>query len=502
MSFNAISKIWLPTSHLNASTARRSVLSPYIFILLSVFFLATIGSVNIFISGAKNLTAPYVTSVPEPFILYGAERVVHDFPLYPKLGGEPFIINVYNPLTYLPAAYTGKIFRLSQYGILLVGRIISFVSTLLLLAIVAVCLWKKTGAWQWALFSTVAILYFQRISLTDFFRMRPESPGLFFTFAGFLLLQHRERPRPYIVAAAFFFMAFLFKQSFIAAPISVCIYLSAEKEFKGALKFSAALGCLICIFFAIMSIVTENGYFQHTMLSMAINSVSPIQKLRLMHGPKVLYSAWALFIVLIPTLGLLIIRLEERPLLVYFFVSLLWTLYSAGKIGASLNYYSELAILSIIIITTVCGTLYKRNQPAALLLLSVLAVQVVISATDVGILGRRIQVSRDNISRYVQKYKEDLRNKFIMPGGIAVQAGQIVALDWCLLNDLEKKGVITLQPIFNHINRGDYDLIVLPQNQGYEIESRITDAVSKGPYQKTYSDEVVSEWSKSSHSPP
>jgi hypothetical protein len=288
--------------------------------------LACLPCLTILLDGWQLLWFPHPACRTEAFILNGIQDAALSKPLYPPFGQMPYLIRVYNPLTYLPAALIGKALRLDVVGMLLAGRLISFISSLTLAALLFVWLRKYAGDWKAGLLAAVGLWFYHDMTLSEFFRLRPESPALLFTFAGVavFLSQHRHR---LFIAAGLFFVAFLFKQWFIAAPISAALFLLLSKEYKNALRFASMMAGLLAVFFFAMYALTGANYFYDAMVALAVNEMHPIAKF-LHFRPFITASLWSLILALPVALALLLVQRRCRFLLLYFCVSLLWTFFS------------------------------------------------------------------------------------------------------------------------------------------------------------------------------
>jgi hypothetical protein len=450
-------------------------------------------AVGVLIDGGGLLTRPFETTRPESFILNGARRISEGLPLYLTLGEQPFIVHVYNPLTYLPAGLAGRLFDLDLQGMLVVGRVVSYVSTILLLLVLAAWVWFQGRDWKAAVFAAMAVLFHYVPALTDFFRLRPESPGLLFTFAGLAIFLSGHRRRAALSAVSFF-IAFLFKQAFIAAPVSLFVFLASKRDLKNALAFSCTLGGLLIAFFLCMYFLTGRNFFENTVVSMAVNDVRPVEMLLSVHGPRLVKPMWGLVLALVPALLLLFEQGRLRALVVYFFVCCAWTFFSAGKYGAQVNYFSELTILSIVIIALSLGLPGKRRSLAAFIVLLFVGTHVLTATIEDGFAGKRITERDIDLSPYVEMYGNMPGEKLITHEGIAVHTGDIVGLDWYLLSDLRKKGLVDLAPLFRQISEGKFSVVVLDRRVRCQLQLDILKAVQKGPYELRRDDEILSEW--------
>jgi hypothetical protein len=456
-----------------------------VWILIGV---GVIRAVWVLIDGAKLLTHQFATSRPEAFILLGVQQLSQRLPLYhPALGEQPFTVHVYNPLTYLPAGLFGRFFDADLQSLLVAGRVVSYMATLILLFLLVKWVWNQSREWKAAAFAAVAILFFQEVTLTDFFRLRPESPGLLFTFVGMTVFLSGYRNR-LLVAAASFFIAFLFKQSFVAAPIAVFCYLLWQRDAKNLVRFTAYLGGMLVVFYFCMVLITGRNHFDHTVLSMAVNDIRPPEMVR--RFLLLFKSQWGLVLALPIALTMLIRRREHHVLVIYFFVCLVWTLYSVSKVGANLNYFSELMIVAILLISLCLGAVGQRHTITCLTMMAVLAASVLSRPAS----GIKVY-TRPDLTPYIEEYSALPGRKLITHEDLAIHVGDVVGFDWFLLSLLQEDDLVNLDPIIENISRGHYSVVVLNrQTHSPEFEQRLVRAVANGPYTQTYVDNLIGEW--------
>jgi hypothetical protein len=470
-------------------------LSTLLWLLLA---LGGIRAALILFHGGEALTIPYATSRIEAFVLNGAQRFASGEAIYLGLDAHPYIIHVYNPLTYLPAGFLGRLFGLDINGVLLSGRLVSYLATLLLAASLALWLRRSTGRWRYGLLVGVGIFFYQTFAATDFFRLRPEEPALLFTFLGVLAFLSGQRYR-LAISAGLLFIAFLFKQPFISAPVAVCLYLLLTKEFRAAAVFVAIMGGLLLVFYAGGYWLTQGRLPQNTLEAMANNVITPFESLAL-YAPIVWHRAYGL-VAATPVALWVLLRLwpKHRFWLIYFGVCLLWTFITAGKQGASDNYFSELTILSLVMVAlTLAERETTRPALAGVFLLAALSSQVLADGVRDGFLSPPLKIQFEDkvadLSPYMTRYRSLPGDNLILHEKIAVEAGNPVGLDWYLLDILSQQGRIDLTPIFTKIARGEYAHVVFNQRPLCQLEVRLFEATKNGPYRRTYADQVVSEW--------
>lgn len=473
-----------------------------IFVLWLLLALGSLHAIITLYQGTVSLAYPYATTRIESFVLNGASRFAQGQAIYLGFESNPFIIHVYNPLTYLPIGTLGRLFNLSVEELLLAGRILSYCGTLLLAVSLAVWIRRLTNHWKYALFVALGIFFFQQFAATDFFRFRPEPLALLFTFLGVIAYQSQV-PHRILLCAALLFTAFLFKQPFIAAPMAVLLHLIVEKDYRSATKFCAVMTGQLIAFFSLMYLVTGEHYFQNTFVAMSSNETSPLINFAI-YAPLLLERSFAL-VLATPIAVFALLRLWPKHgfLLTYFFICAGWTFISAGKHGAGDNYFSELAILSILLIALAMANYTPRRPWVVSILLLLLSSQVFADWAREGIFTPTVKIRFENggadITPYVSRYCGLQSNILILHEKIAVHCGKPIGLDWYLLDLLAAEQRVNLQSLLQDISRGKFQRIIFDQQPHSLIERKIFDLVKKGPFRRVYSDKVISEWAYNSN---
>lgn len=446
-----------------------------------------VAAVNVLREGAALLAEPYETSRPEAFVLDGALRVAEGRPLYLDLETLPFVVHVYNPMTYVPAGIAAKVLGLDLPRTLFVGRAISFVSALALAALLAGLVWRRTRSVPAAALAAGGPFFFHSVLLTDFFRMRPETPALLLTFAGVAALLSERRPA-IVAAACLFFAAFTFKQPFVSAPIAAFVWLLAERRRGDAIRFVAWMAGLIVAFVLGMTAWSHGHWLDSAVRSMAANEIDPLRSLRQHSGPL---ATWIGSLLLAAPVALAVLLRERRYRFLgwYAAVCLVWTAWSAGKFGAWVNYYAELGVLLLLIAALGSGSRVGRGIPA-LAIVAVIAVQVFGSTV---IRGRVSGFFGDVI---VQDLAASERHFAGLPGPrlvtnerLAVHLGDPEVLDWVLLEHLSTRGAFDVSQLFGRIAEGYYAWIIVDPHVTTDLEIEVLKAVRAGPYERALRDE-------------
>ena len=445
-------------------------------------------------NGFKLLDLPYETSRPESFIVHGIKQIAVGNSLYPEVGEEPYAYHVYNPMTYYPAGLAGRLFGLSTRRAAFVGRSIAYVCFVATGILLGYWMWYRYRSPALACLAAVCPIYFQSVVATDFFRVRPESPAIMFTIAGVLIMQ-TDISRRGIWAAGLFFVSFLFKQSFVAAPVGVCLYLIFSGKWREWFSFTTAYASLIVFFLIAMWCLTGKGYFQHTIDSMVSNEVNPVAMWRII-GPQLWNGFWGPILALL--IALIVAGLVPRLRLqvCVLCASAAWTYYSAGKIGSSLNYVGESCVLSLAMVFSALGTLWRSKRASrslALLLILPLAAHFVSDTRTHGIADRQLEVFPEDISEYVEKYRNLGGRLLITHESVAIHSDHVVGFDWVLLGLLQSEGKFSCEPILQEIRAGGFDRVVISSRPLSLVEWEIMTTTTDGPYEIVYRDNTIVE---------
>ncbi|MCX8037937.1 MAG: hypothetical protein N3D11_12985 [Candidatus Sumerlaeia bacterium] len=445
------------------------------------------------VGSASLLHLPFESSRPELYILYGAKRLADGEALYRPLNEPPFAVSVYNPLTYFPG-WVGRVLALEPRAMLLLGRYVSWVASVGLSLLLGLWIYRAAGSWTCAGLAALGLWYFQPVALTDCFRLRPESPALLLTFCGVAAALSPRRAGLY-AAAGLFFLAWLFKQSFIAAPISVFVYFLVSKQIRRAAAFAGSLGALLAVFLIAMYRATGGVYFENTFMALAANDIRPFEAVAAVYGKSLALASYGLLAAWPAALYVLLRMRTHIFWVVYTVLAFGWAFFSAGKLGAQVNYYSEFAVAALVAVALAVRQAGPRLRFAPLLPLAFAAVQVVATFVFFGPFGPKIHADCEDLTPYLDRYASD-RN-LILHEGLAVHTGQVAALDFVLLEDLWRKRKIDLVPIFSAIARREFPTIVLSQHPMTQLEMRLLYAARKASYRPVYADDLISQWALS-----
>lgn len=480
-----------PRDCLERDPARGSLL-PLLLILLALLP-AIVDSARVLRQGALRLLSPVPSCATENHIVDGIRAVAERRPLYPRIDGLPWVVHVYQPLTYLPAGFAGRWLGLDFDGLLVAGRILSFVSALALLALLAWYGTRETGR-RWAGgIILLLLLFYHSAALPDFFRNRPETPAILLSLVGWILVQTRPRGWAFLAGVAFV-GAIGLKPTFLAAPVACGLQFLLERDFKSLVRLTLTAVLLSGAFAASAWWLLGAGYFQHTVLAMASNPLDPVAGCRFFY-PILVERHWGL---LLPAALLSVCWLaregRDRPLRIYLLVCLAWTSIAHGKSGADLNYHSELSVLMILAV----GMAFGRMRVGGLAWsasLAILAAAIWLPLMRLGpgwntVDDRRIDprphafavAARSSAVDYAARYQPDRDSALVLDNEIAARLGDPVLLDWYAIKIYCQTDFFDFDKLLAAVRDHRYRLLVLKPGS----EDRYNNALMRAAIQAGY----------------
>lgn len=456
--------------------------------------------------GVQLALLPHPTCMTEVYILDGVQAVAHGRPLYPPLEGLPWIYHIYNPLTYLPAGLAGRMLGLNLDGLLVAGRIVPLVSGALLVLLWGWYAARAMGERKAAPFLVALICYYHTATLTDFFRLRPETPGLLLTMAAWMIAQVRPRHWP-IWAAALCVAAIGHKQTFLAAPCAVALQLVIERNVRDLCRFAAAGVTLSLALLGGSWLWLGAGFWEHTVFAMQADPIRPLAASRFFY-PILLTEHWGLLTAALAC-GLVWLAQRRRhlPLLLYLAVCFLWTSTAHGKVGADVNYHGELSLLMTAV--TALAALDMLQAGAAL----ALAPAVLLAASVLGPLAQwgpgwnQVSTNRahpqpfgfslappfGDAMPWVDRYRPHAGRALIFDNEIALRVGQPVVQDWLTLTLLLDAGRLEIEALAAPIRQRSYDAIVFDQHGWDRWTRQLRDTAVAAGYRVTLENERLLE---------
>jgi hypothetical protein len=280
------------------------------------------------LSAAARIFSPYELAYGESIVLQEARRVAAGEALYPPPSGLPLTVTAYTPLYYLVVGALQHLLGDRSY---LLGRLVSLAATLGGAACLAVGVRAASGRWPAGALAALVVLGQNLTALLWAPLHRVDALALGLTLLG-LALAATGRP---LWAVAPLLLAALTKQSYVAAPAAVLVALWPQRR-RMAL-FAALFGLGLAAAAAVGQWLTRGWFLWHVVVANA--NPFTVDYLTTMLGQFLQYNGLPLL--LTGALFSLPERPPERVWRRYFLVSLVQTLASVGKIGASSNYWLE-----------------------------------------------------------------------------------------------------------------------------------------------------------------
>jgi hypothetical protein len=444
------------------------------------------------------------TCATEIHIYDGIRSVAEGRPLYPALDEGTYVYRLYNPLTYLPAGLAARWLQCEPETLWFAGRVVPLVCLFVILATAAWYVGSSCPDRRWAILVVVMLLEYHSSTLTDFFRNRPEMPGIACTLLGWVLVQRRVRGWPYW-AAACIVAGFALKQVFLAAPLAVVLQLVWQRDWGNLARFTAAsVGgglTLLAVCFACWG----GAFFEHTVLAMQSNPVHP-WKMSAFFYPILVRRHWGwLALLTLLAVGWLVRRRRHAGLLIYLAVVLVWTSLLHGKVGADINYHAELSILMVMTTVVALADVVAIDARASALALGLLVVAAWGPVLREGpfwndVCTNRIQPRPHGFSMepplgdvrpYVERLAAHRGAALIFQSELAARVGRPVLLDWLTVKMLAEAGRRDLSPLHEAIRQGQYEVIVMDRSfEDSQTRALLATARDAG-YQEAWRDEYL-----------
>jgi hypothetical protein len=399
----------------------------------------------------------------EAVVLEQARRVAAGKPLYPAPLEVPLTVTAYPPLYYTVVAYLQRLTGDSSYA---VGRLTSAAAMFGSAALIAWCVRSAAGRWWPGLLASGLFLTQSLTVLLWTSAHRVDALALCLSLLGLVLASERRVP----AAALVLVLAALTKQTFVAAPIAVCVTLWPCR--RTLLRFLGlfAGGLLVA---AAASLALLGGWVAwHTVAANA--KPWDFEYLAAQLGAFLQFNALPL------CLAAGVFALRERPgerlWRAYFFTSCILSLAIIGKLGASSNYWLELTAAIAVLIGLHAGRLeaeprmrapYGASQFAGLTLASLLMAIPAYQSTVYESLALRFLPPTGATAAQLEAAQIAARE----PGDVltdepalALLASKRIEFEFVIFTLLAHQGVWDERPILDAIGAQRFGLVVLTQS--------------------------------------
>jgi 4-amino-4-deoxy-L-arabinose transferase-like glycosyltransferase len=325
--------------------------------------------------GLVVLSFPYPLDYGEGPLLDQAVRLADFRNIYPAdLSEAPYSVSNYPPLFVLLQTPLVWLFGPELW----LGRAISLASTIIVVMLIILTLHTLTkdkiaSALGGLLFLTVP--YVLRWS----FLSRVDMMGLALSWVGIYLVVRKPGSRGGVVLAAFLMVAAIYtRQTYaLAAPLAAFVWLLSQQQQRQALTLALTIGGTCLGLLAILSALTDGGFFLHTVIA-NMNEFSWEQVAFYIRGFQRLMP-----VMLAGAAAFLVLGLRSREaswwLVSTYLFGGLATACLIGKVGAHFNYLLELSA-ALALVAGALVTRYAGHSGVRSVLFLAAAVQVMIMA--------------------------------------------------------------------------------------------------------------------------
>jgi hypothetical protein len=297
-----------------------------------------------FLYGAYNLLSqPFQYVNAEPYYQFMATQVSHGIQIYNPLTETAYLTVPYPPVFFLVTGLLVKIFG-SSLLIVKVVPLLAGVGCSILVGLIVYQVSKSKVA------GLISILILPATQILKFLApiARVDTLGLFFSLAGVLVALRYSSSRKILWSLPFFVLAVFTKQSLVAAPVAVCLYLLVNKRVHLSILFGCLFATISGGLLLVGNIVTGGQLVQNVFINSGyqVKSIDPglffNSLLTLVEYQFPLFVAGIVYT---------IVNLKKKGLLIiYLGVSFFIFLITVGKPGASWHYGLEIvAICSVML---------------------------------------------------------------------------------------------------------------------------------------------------------
>lgn len=276
----------------------------------------------------QNIDAPAI-EYSEGFIVYLSQLFGSGQWQYTGLDGPPFQTSFYTPLFYLIHGGLG--------GSLITGRLLDILCALVSMGLVSLIIYHITKSKALSLIGAL-LPATQFIFIQWSLILKTDLMALMFELAG-IYVALRFRKSPWLLASIpLFTLAFFTKQSFIAGPLAVAVYLWLESRNRGSFApFVVGMVIIVLIPLVVLGFITEGEFLRQMFL---YQRTDPMFQGIVNYGQWLVFDFWTLLPALI--MGMFFAFNRPKHLLtIYAGVSILIALASIARPGSSQIYMFE-----------------------------------------------------------------------------------------------------------------------------------------------------------------
>ncbi|MFB6225355.1 MAG: ArnT family glycosyltransferase [Candidatus Paceibacteria bacterium] len=289
-----------------------------------------------FLQGIISLTSRASLDYGEGFVLYFAEHWSH---MYQTIDIAPYLVTNYPPVYPFLTGLLTSLFGDAFFA----GRFVSIVSTLIIAIIIGYVLYRHSSSKELSYSARLMIpLFAGMLFLLSPITMkwgsvaRVDALGVFFSVCAVYWYSSRRGMTQSIGCSLICVLAVFTKQLLIAAPLAIFLSWLYEKRYKDAAIFAALLAGISLFLMLTLIAMSDGQAFMH-MLTYNINAYSFSRVKTLIS----FVSSSHVILLLLSMSGLIFSVINRVNIYAMYFMFALLISLTAGKIGASTNYYLE-----------------------------------------------------------------------------------------------------------------------------------------------------------------
>jgi hypothetical protein len=310
----------------------------------TLLVLLSLSIVFYFVATLSILFFPYAVDYGEAPIMDQVERILSGKTLYRNtLDDPPYVISNYPPLFLL--IYAG-FYKISGLPLIMAGRFISLVSTVISAILLAHLAKSLTSNWVSALF-TGGVFLGHPYLFTWSGLARVDSLALMLCIAGISIVYHHWRTWLWTLVASFIFLSSIFtRQSYLlAGPLAAFIWLWTKDRSRSlfflTLLVIECLGLLLLI-----NTLSSGGFFfnifQANLNQFDVSRIWSMGKNLLLIWPVIFFTILVMIVAHVKPSEL---KASTDPFissgLLGFTIGSILSSLTVGKVGSDINYYLE-----------------------------------------------------------------------------------------------------------------------------------------------------------------
>jgi len=425
------------------------VRNPVFWLLLFLIPLAAVNLTHMAIQCAS----PQDTSSPESLTVHLALKVAAGGPLYSDFRIFPFIVTPYGPLLYEKMGLTARLFSLNAESLFLFGRILMLagalgIAVLLFFGSTSGAQTKSSSGIAPLLFLSCAILYPWACTC------RPDVMAAFLAFAGLLIYIRADRGPWRFASVLLFLAAFLAKQSAVAAPAALIFWNIMNRRGREALRLACLWLAALFVAFVAMHVATGGM----STLNILGSNAAPMEARNIRLVGAMFFQAAALPLILAAA-GVAVQGWRSAGAS-YFFISLVWALFSSAKLGSNVNYFIEPLAAACLLAPPALEALRKNRSTVACALVAGAAAVLLLPSLSYRVNAlETLKFDRDTQARSAVKSTQGLVLTDIPR--LALAGRTPILIEPLPLSYLENAGRWNSAPLLDLMDKGSISLVVL-----------------------------------------